>query len=130
MTTPLLSEKTFNYVALKEYLEEWGQEELKQMFSDRKKSYREAVKILNKIADDSNLTKSKFIDLLEQLVVNGYWHSGKLYRRRRFIYPSYKKFAELVRFIRDNKSEPSNYIFDKAKELVKNIEGASINYVT
>lgn len=130
MAVPLLSQKTFNRDILKEYLEEWRQEELEQMFSDRKKSYRRAVKILNKIADDPNLTKNKFIDWLEELVVNGYWYSGELDRLRKLIYPSYKNFAELVRFIRDNKSESPDYVFTKARKLVNNINGASVNYVT
>lgn len=126
----LLPENTFNYAMLKKYLKAWDSKKLEQIFSERKKSYQEAVKTLNKIADDPNLTRKKFIELLEELVVSGYWHSGELHRLRRFIYPSYRKFAELVRFIRDNKSKAPEYVFSEAMELVQNIKGASVNYVT
>lgn len=49
MAVPLLSQKTFNQDTLKEYLEEWGPQKLKKEFSKRKKSYQEAVQILNEI---------------------------------------------------------------------------------
>lgn len=128
ITTPLLSEKTFNYAALKEYLEEWDQEELKQMFSDRKKTYRKAEKILNEIADTQRLTKTQFIPLLDSLLKK--WHSGGLQRRKSSVYTCYNEFAKLVRFIRDNKSKAPDYVFNKAMKLVENISGASVNYVT
>lgn len=129
LTSPVLPEKTFNYAALKEYLEEWEQEELTQMFSDRKKSYRKAVKILNEIADTPRLTESKFILLLDSLLNK--WYSGKdLKRKKSSVYTCYKEFAKLVRFIRENQSKSPDYVFTKAMESVKDIKGASVNYVT
>lgn len=129
MAVPLLSQKTFNRDTLKEYLEEWEQEDLKQMFSERKKSYRKAVKILNEIADTPRLTESKFIPLLDSLLNK--WCSGKdLKRKKSSVYTCYKEFAKLVRFIRDNKSEAPDYVFVKAMKLVKKIQGASVNYIT
>ncbi len=128
LDTSLLSENTFNYAILKEYLEEWEQEDLEKIFSERKKSYRNAVRILNEIADTQRLTEAKFIPLLDSLLQK--WHSGGLQRRKTSVQACYKEFAKLVRFIRDNKSKAPDYVFDKAKELVKNIKGASVNYVT
>lgn len=128
MAVPLLSQKTFNRDTLKEYLEEWGPQKLKKEFTKRKKSYQEAVQILNEIADTPRLTKTQFIPLLDSLIKK--WHSSGLQRRKSSIYTCYNEFAKLVRFIRDNQSEAPNYVFNKAMELVENVSGASVNYVT
>ncbi|MDE5681497.1 MAG: hypothetical protein K2I05_04085, partial [Mailhella sp.] len=128
MAVPLLSQKTFNRVTLKEYLEEWGPQKLKKEFLERKKSYQEAVQILNEIADTPRLTETKFIPLLDRLLKK--WHSRDIKRNKPFIYINYKEVAKLVRFIRANKSESSDYVFAKAMKQAKDITGVSVNFIT
>ena len=128
--TPPKYEYTFDYDVLKKYPDQLPKTELTQMFSERDNGYWKSRKILNKIADYNRLTKAKFIPLLDSLVVNGAWHSGSLYRRRKSIYKYYKEFAQLVRFIRTNKYKSPEYVFSEAMKLVAGIDGASVNYVT
>ena len=128
MAVHLLSQKTFNRVTLKEYLEEWGPQKLKKEFLERKKSYQEAVQILNEIADTPRLTETKFIPLLDRLLKK--WHSRDIKRNKPFIYINYKEVAKLVRFIRANKSESSDYVFAKAMKQAKDITGVSVNFIT
>lgn len=125
---PLTYEYAFDYDMLKKYLGEWSQESLENMFSKRKEKYRTAEKILNKIADKPLLPKEKVISLLNDLLDE--WASGGLKRTKPFIHKYYKGFAELVRFIRANKSENADYVFSEAMKRVENMPYISVNCVT
>lgn len=80
------------------------------------------------------MTQKQFEPLLDQLVGSkddyNLWHSGSLYRLRRSVYPYYKEFRDLVRYIRDNKNKSTETVFENAKIKVNLIEGAAVNYIT
>ena len=128
------TQKYFDYKNLLKFFNEFNNEEREQSYKNKLNNYREAKKILDKIVETQKLTKKEFIPLLDRLVgskdENNLWHSGSLYRLRRYVYPHYKEFQNLVRFIKKNKSKSASFVFEGAKELVKEIDGASINYVT
>lgn len=113
---------------LKKYLGEWSQESLEAMFSERQEKYRTAEKILTKIADKPLLPKKKVISLLDALLNE--WSSGGLKRTKPSIHEYYKEFAELVRFIRANKSKNADYVFSEAMKRVENVPNISVNCVT
>lgn len=121
----------FNYASLQKRLKQLTANELEDMRAERDIKYKNSKKILNEIANTKGLNAKKFKSLLEKLVnPDGYWRSGYLYRDKNKIIKFYDKFAELVRFIRDNQSQPADYVFSLAMELAKPIEGVGVNYVT
>jgi hypothetical protein len=124
----------FNYANLLKYFKTFNNKNREKLFEEKTIHYEEAKKILNRIADDSNLTKENFIPLLEELVSKkgekGWWHSGSLFRKRRQVFPYYKDFQKLVRYIRQNSNQSPEKLFDNAKAQVDKIKGAGVNYVT
>ena len=46
------------------------------------------------------------------------------------VYECKNEFRDLVTFIKESQNEPASIVFDGAKELVNDVRGASINYVT
>jgi HKD family nuclease len=127
------SQKAFNYSNLNEYFQDFDEVDRDNNFNAKVVDYKKAKKILNQIADHTNLTKQNFVPLLDSLVGKAkegrLWHSGSLYRRKKEVYPYYKQFQELVKYIRANKDASPEVVFSKAVEKVKSIKGASINYV-
>lgn len=103
-------------------------------YSARIKRYQDAEAVLNQIADSPRLTEQQFAKLLDRLVGSKgqirLWYSGSLFRLRRSVYPYFRQFRELVRYIREHRHAPAATVFDGAMHLVQAIEGASVNYVT
>lgn len=132
--TKTKTQLSFDYKNLLKYFNEYNNSEREKSYKKKLNNYREAKNILDEIEKTEKLTKSKFIPLLDKLVgsktENNLWHSGSLYRLRRSVYPFYKEFQNLIKFIKTNKDKPASFVFEGAKELVKGIDGASINYVT
>jgi len=124
----------FNYDNLIKHFKKFNGSERQQNFNNKLNNYKKAQDILNLIADNPKLTRKQFEPLLDNLVgskdVDSLWHSGSLYRLRKFVYPYYNEFRQLVLYIRDHKSDPAGIVFEKAKEMVSFIEGAAVNYVT
>ena len=123
----------FNYENLIKHFRKFNNAERQQNFKKKLNNYKRAKDILDQIADSPKLTKKQFEPLLDNLVgskdVDSLWHSGSLYRLRKFVYPYYSEFSELVRYIRDHKNDPAGIVFEAAKKMVKPIEGAAVNYV-
>jgi HKD family nuclease len=129
------SRRNFNYHFLVDFFNTFDNDERGEYFEEKKYAYNQAKIILNKIAKNSELKQIEFEGYLDSLVVGDqdefrYWHSGSLYRLRRSVFPHFKKFQELVRFIKDHKNRKPEFVFPRAMEIVKDIEGASVNYVT
>ena len=128
------SQQLFNYDNLKKHLKDYDSSDRKVIFEAKKRNYKEARTVLDEIADSPSLTKAEFSSLLDSLVGSkedySLWHSGSLFRLRRKVYPHYKKFQKLVKFIRDNKEKSPAFVFSKATQIVSTIEGAGINYIT
>ena len=128
------SQVEFNYPNLLMHFKSYDNEKRDEIFTEKVGHYNEARKVLNKIADDKELSEAKFIPLLEELVSKagerGWWHSGSLFRKRRQVFPHYKAFQKLVQYIRQNANQSPSVIFDTAKTQVKQIEGAGVNYIT
>jgi len=103
-------------------------------FNERMLEYAAAKKILNQIADSPNLTKIKFIPLLEQLVggagIKALWHSGSIYRKKKTVFDHSAEFQSLVRYVRKNKAWPASEIFSQSKLLAEKIVGSGVNTVT
>jgi HKD family nuclease len=124
----------FDYDNLKKHFLKFDNKKRDQKFEDKTYNYKEAKKVLETIANTQLLAQPQFELLLDSLVGKqgeyGWWHSGSLFRLRRKVYPYYKEFQKLVRYIRDNRTQTPNIVFAGAKKIVKGIEGASVNYVT
>lgn len=124
----------FNYKNLLEQLKKYAPSNRDEDYKWKMKAYKEARKVLNEIADNDKLSKKEFSELLDSLVGRAghesLWHSGSLYRLRKKVYKHPKRFQNLVRFIRDNSKKSPSFVFEKAKKLVSQINGAGINYIT
>lgn len=131
--TKTKAQLAFNYNNLIKHFKKFNNPERQQNFKDKLDNYKKAKVILDQIAENPKLTQKLFRPLLDKLVGSkeeySLWHSGSLYRLRKFVYPYYAQFRQLVKYIRDHKNEPAEIVFEKAKEMVKPIEGASLNYV-
>lgn len=132
--TKTKSQIAFDYQNLLKHFQKFDNAKRQERFKDKLQNYKEAKKVLDEIADNPKLTQKQFEPLLDTLVGSkedyNLWHSGSLFRLRRFVYPYYKEFRDLVRYIRENKSLPASVVFKNAKEKVKLIEGAAVNYIT
>jgi HKD family nuclease len=128
------SQIEFNYPNLLKHFKSYNNEKRDEIFTEKVGHYNEARKVLNKIADDKELSEAKFIPLLEELVSKagerGWWHSGSLFRKRRQVFPHYKDFQKLVQYIRQSSNQSPSVVFETAKTQVKQIEGAGVNYIT
>lgn len=123
----------FNYKNLTRHFRRFDNAERKQKFKDKLDHYRQARQILDQIADNPRLTQHQFEPLLDSSVgskeVQRLWHSGSLYRLKKFSYPYFKEFQSLVRYVRQHQDDPPALLFDHSKAMVKAIEGAAVNYV-
>lgn len=133
--TKTKSQLAFDYGNLLKHFQKFDNAKRQENYKDKLYSYKLAKKVLDEIADKSSLTQKQFEPLLDTLVVGSkeefrLWHSGSLFRLRRSVYPYYKEFHDLVSYIRENKSLPARVVFENAKEKVKMIEGAAVNYIT
>ncbi|MFN8143511.1 MAG: phospholipase D-like domain-containing protein [Bacteroidia bacterium] len=132
--TKTKSQLAFDYNNLVKYFKKFNTSERQENFKEKLNNYKIAKTILEEIAENSHLTQAQFEPLLDRLVGSkedyNLWHSGSLFRLRRSVYLYYKKFRELVRYIRDNKNQPADIVFENAKKKVKMIEGAAVNYIT
>lgn len=127
------SQLAFDYANLLKHFKKFNNKQRQENFKEKLSHYKQARQILDEIADNPKLTQKQFEPLLDRLVgskeENNLWHSGSLFRLRRSVYPYYKEFRDLVRYIRENKSSSATVVFKNAKEKVKKIEGAAVNYI-
>ncbi|MFN8250786.1 MAG: phospholipase D-like domain-containing protein [Ferruginibacter sp.] len=132
--TKTKSQIAFDYHNLLKHFQKFDNVKRQERFKNKLQNYKEAKKVLDEIADNTKLTQKQFEPLLDTLVGSkeeySLWHSGSLFRLRRSVYPYFKEFRDLVRYIRENKSLPASVVFKNAKEKVKLIEGAAVNYMT
>ena len=128
------SQLAFDYANILKHFKKFNNLARQQILKEKLTNYQEAKKILDQIADNPRLTQKQFEPLLDRLVGSkeeqNLWHSGSLFRLRRSAYPYYNEFRDLVRYIRGNKNQSADIVFDNAKEKVKMIEGAAVNYIT
>lgn len=132
--TKTKSQLAFDYNNLVKHFKKFNNSERQENFKEKLNNYKKAKAILDQIADNTRLTQAQFEPLLDSLVGSkdeyNLWHSGSLFRLRRSVYPYFKEFRDLVRYIRDNKNQSADIVFENAKEKVKMIEGAAVNYIT
>lgn len=125
----------FDYQNLIKHFKKFNNLKRLKNYRNKVDDYKKAKNILDQIADNSKLTQKQFEPLLDKLVVRKgdefrLWHSGSLFRLRNKVYPYFKEFRDLVRYIRENKGRRPEIVFDEAKQRVSLIEGAAVNYVT
>lgn len=127
------SQIDFNYENLLKHYRKFDNKERKREYKNKLNSYKKAKNILDLIADSPGLTQKKFEVYLDELVGSKgkgrLWYSGSLFRQRRKVYPYFKEFRDLVKYIRANKKENANIIFQEGKKIVCNIPGAAANYL-
>lgn len=121
------------YDALREHFQDFNNLNRSKDYREKVDSYKEAERVLDAIADAPRLTQKQFEPLLDHLVGSkeqySLWYSGSLFRLRRSVYPHFKEFRELVRYIRTHKNQEAATLFDGAKQRVEVIKGASVNYI-
>lgn len=100
----------------------------------KKENYPKARKVLDIIAADDDLNKEKFTEYYTRLVsgkgIKGLWHSGSLHRLKEEVFPQYKKFQKLVRFIKENHQKSAEFVFEGAMGIASEIYGLGVNVVT
>lgn len=63
----------------------------------RRVGRQDAQMLLDNIRDEPRLTKARFLDMYEGLVVQHAWHSGSLHRRRKTVAESYGAFQAALK---------------------------------
>ena len=124
----------FDYKKLKKRLKKYRTAQSRADFKQRERNYKEAKKLLNEIADSKRLTQDRFEDIIDLLVgaagQKALWQSGSLLRLRHDVYDCKNEFRNLVQFIKGNQKALPSKVFVQAKELVQQVNGARVNYVT
>jgi len=102
----------------------------------RVNNYKEAKKILDRMAKNKFSSKTDFMESYNNLVGGaGYkklWHSGSIFRSKNEVAKKYKSFCLVVSEIKNDISllkEPSE-IFNNALKLSKKINGLGVNILT
>lgn len=128
------SQLAFDYTNLLKHFQKFDNAKRQENYKRKLSNYKEAKKVLDEITDNPKLTQKQFEPLLDSLVGSkeeySLWHSGSLFRLRRSVYPYYKEFQELVKYIRKNSTMSASTVFDNSKVKVEKIEGAAVNYIT
>ena len=128
------NEYNFSYTKLRGHLARYSNAESKRAFKKRTKDYKEARVVLDSIVDTPRLTQKAFEDAIDSLVgkkgQSGLWKSGSLLRLRHKVYSHRNEFRELVKFIKEYQNLPASKVFEKAREMINDINGARVNYVT
>tara|TARA_R110000744_G_scaffold34666_3_gene80605 strand:+ start:321 stop:1529 length:1209 start_codon:yes stop_codon:yes gene_type:complete len=128
------SDYSFDYKKLRKYLKKYRTKQSIINLKQREKDYKEAKILLDEIVESQRLTQDRFETILDALVgaagLQSLWKSGSLFRHRFKVYECKNEFRDLVTFIKESQNEPASIVFDGAKELVNDVRGASINYVT
>jgi HKD family nuclease len=128
------SNYSFSYNKLKNRLKDYKIDDFNEKFKQREIDYKKAKELLIEIVDSKRLTQHRYEEIIELLVgksgQRALWQSGSMNRHKAKVFECKYEFRTLVKFIKENqKSSPDN-VFTKAKELVQNVNGARINYVT
>lgn len=128
------SEFNFDYEKLKKRLKNYRIDNYIKEFNQREKDYKLAKQLLIEIVDSNRLTQNRFEDIIDLLVgksgQTALWKSGSMNRHKTKVYDCKNEFRTLVKYIKENQTLSSKVVFSKAKELVKNVYGAGINYNT
>ena len=124
----------FTYKKLKERLRTFDKAQFIELSKERKKHYKEAKVLLDEIVESNRLSQTRFEQIIDLLVGRAghksLWKSGSLFRHRKAVYNHKTEFKRLVSYIKTNQTKSQSYVFTGAKELVDDIRGARINYVT
>lgn len=128
------SDYSFSYLKLKKRLKDYKIEDFKEKFKQREADYKKAKVLLNEIVDSKRLTQVRFEEIIELLVgksgQKALWQSGSMNRHKAKVFECKDEFRTLVKFIKENQKSSPKSVFSTAKELVQNVNGARINYVT
>jgi HKD family nuclease len=128
------SDYSFSYLKLKKRLKDYKIEDFKEKFKHREADYKKAKQLLNEIVDSKRLTQVRFEEIIELLVgksgQKALWQSGSMNRHKAKVFECKDEFRTLVKFIQENQKSSPKSVFSTAKELVQNVNGARINYVT
>ncbi|MGJ1414965.1 phospholipase D-like domain-containing protein [Sphingobacterium multivorum] len=126
------SDYEFDYIKLRNQLKKIDWNKFKIEAKIRQNDYKRAKGLLDEVVD-TNVSQTRFEEIIDFLVgragQNGLWKSGSLLRLRFKVYTCKKRFKKLVTFIRDNQMRSAGEVFSGAKEYVKLINGARMNYV-
>lgn len=127
-------EYAFDLTQLKKDLIEFRDEGFIVEFKKRKKNYKKAKKLLNEIVVSKILSQKRFVDIIELLVGKAghkkYWHSGSMHRGKTEVFNCKNEFITLVKLIKENQNKQATEVYSIAKNQVKEITGAGINYIT
>lgn len=108
--------------------------EFDEELNSRRKNYQEAKEVLDEIAQSASLPKARFEALYERLVGKSgegrLWHSDGLYRGKPDVIKQHTKFQRLVKYIRENRTQPPEIIFKGAKVINAGIHQSGPNIMT
>lgn len=128
------SDYSFSYIKLKKRLKDYKIDDFNEKFKQREIDYKKAKELLSEIVDSKRLTQGRYEEIIELLVgksgQRALWQSGSMNRHKAKVFECKDEFRILVKFIKENQKSSPNNVFTNAKELVQNVYGAGINYVT
>ena len=123
----------FDYTKLRLRLKTYDRKDFGIKAKEREKDYQNAKSLLDEIVTSPKLTQNRFEEILDSLVgkagQKSLWKSGSLLRLRFDVYNCKLQFKALVKFIKENQKQDAGKVFINAKDFVKKIEGAGMNYV-
>lgn len=119
---------------IKGYLSRYHRDGKDQDFQKRRARYRQAKKVLEKIADTPHVRKSSFLQLYRELVGGGkaraLWYSSGLARSRTEVARHYSEVVSLVRQIRANAKKSPEIVFQIGRARIRGIRGFGVNLLT
>ncbi len=105
-------------------------------FERRRRNYKEAARILNKLATTSSGSAKTFLDLYGRLIgaagMGRLWHSGSLFRSKTKVAHSRRGFGEVLNAIRSNIDTTPEDLFRIARESKAEnaVDGLGVNVIT
>jgi hypothetical protein len=116
------------------YLNRYHHDGKDQDFQKRKARYKQAKKVLEKLATATSLSKPLFLQLYSELVGGGknrqLWTSSGLARSKSEVAGQYPKVVSLVRLIRNNSGKSPEVVFRMGWDSIRAIQGFGVNLLT
>lgn len=130
---PPPEEINHNYEKLIKWFERLKiKEDFQSTHRERRKEYVNAKNVLDKIATGTS-SKEIFADYYQQLVgsteYNPHWKSGSIDRGKQKVINHWRKFVQLVRFIKSNQDADASFVYEGSKKIASGIMGVGPNII-
>jgi HKD family nuclease len=90
--------------------------------------YNEIKKMLDKLIKADIKSASSFLEYYDEIA--GMFYSSDLLRSKNSFAKSYKKIIAAIKFIKENKSKDTKYVYEHSFNLIYSVKGFGINNLT